>query len=139
MYISKFILDVYYICEFITLFFTLRSFETKMGSNFYFGTGYLFLSQNVQIGFISYILIDKNTFFSRHWLFRDTIIQSQFKILLQNIYSSMERIIQDKICNILLKKWKIMATLQMSKSIFPCDRPDGPEEESGCQLVFHPV
>jgi hypothetical protein len=66
MYISKFILDVYYICEFITLFFTLRSFETKMGSNFYFGTGYLFLSQNVQIGFISYILIDKNTFFSRH-------------------------------------------------------------------------
>jgi hypothetical protein len=34
---------------------------------------------------------------------------------------------------------KILTTLQKSKSIFHCDRPDEPEEASGHQLVFHPV
>jgi len=102
----------------LLLCFTLCHFETKWESNFYFGTSYVFLHRlsvfvpewpkREFVGFIGYILVDKNTSFSGHWLFKDTVIQSLFKVLLQNIYSSMERIIQGKICNILLKKGKIL-------------------------------
>jgi hypothetical protein len=74
-------------------------------------------TNKIIVCFIGYILVDKNISFSGHWLFRDIVIQILFHILLQNIYSSMERIVQGKICNILLKKgkilktWKILATL----------------------------
>jgi hypothetical protein len=125
-----------FICGFYYFILPL-SFWDKNGKSFYFWIGCLFTQvicfcprmakERVFFSFIGYILVDKNNPYSRHWLFRDTVIQSQILILLQNIYSSMERIIQGKICNILLKKGKILETLLMSKTVFHCDqgRPKG--------------
>jgi hypothetical protein len=62
-----------FVCGFIILFY-LCPFETKRGSNFYFGTGYILLHRLYVFvpewpkgeftGFIGYILVDKNTSFS---------------------------------------------------------------------------
>jgi len=57
----------------------------------------------------------------------------------------MERTELGKICNLLLNKvkipktMKILATLQMAKSVFPCDHSNGPEKAFGRQPMFHPV
>lgn len=85
----------------------------------------------INVGFIGYILVNKNTSFFGHWLFRDTVIQKSFSENIAEYIFQHEKNYTRQDLQYTAQEMKdsdtmrILATLQTSKSVFPSDRPDG--------------
>jgi len=102
-----------FICGFYYFILPL-SFWDKKGKSFYFWIGYVFShklfvfvpewpKREFFFNFIGYILVNKNNPYSRHWIFRDTVIQSKFWYY----------------CKIFIPAWK---ELYKAKSAIYCSR-----------------